>query len=107
MAECHPDQRHYSHGQCRSCATRLRNRRLKLKLLELRGGKCVDCGYDAHPAALDFDHRDPSTKLLEVSQMSSEAGWDRLVAEAEKCDIRCANCHRIKTFEAREGGHWG
>ena len=23
--------------------------------------------------------------------------WSALVAEAEKCDIRCANCHRLRT----------
>jgi hypothetical protein len=26
---------------------------------------------------------------------------DRMLAEAAKCDIVCANCHRLRTFERR------
>lgn len=28
---------------------------------------CVDCGYAPHPAALHFDHRDPSAKRFNIS----------------------------------------
>ena len=62
---------------------------------------CVDCGYNAHPAALDFDHRDGSEKKGNVSRMVS---LDRVKAEIAKCDVRCANCHRIKTYERQIAG---
>jgi hypothetical protein len=61
-------------------------------LVELRGGRCEDCGYDRTVAALEFHHRDRNTK--EFTLGSFNGSWKRLLAEAEKCDLLCANCHR-------------
>jgi len=58
---------------------------------------CVDCGFSGHPSALDFDHVD-GEKLLLVSSCKSRAQAD---AEIAKCEVRCANCHRIRTWERR------
>jgi hypothetical protein len=62
---------------------------------------CVDCGYRAHPAALDFDHLDPSTKIAAVSAMvySLRKSWPEIESEIAKCEVVCANCHRIRTLE--------
>jgi len=57
---------------------------------------CVDCGYCAHPAALDFDHIEAKTIL--VSFCKSIKAADKEIA---KCEVRCANCHRIKTWQRR------
>jgi transposase len=59
---------------------------------------CVDCGYDANPLALDFDHVRGEKKIL-VSFAKSKAQAD---AEIEKCEVRCSNCHRIKTWERKQ-----
>lgn len=69
----------------------------KRKLVDELGGKCVDCGYSAHLAALDFDHVDPKTKSFNIGQKLSNSPYYELLEEARKCVIRCANCHRIKT----------
>lgn len=71
----------------------------KRELVDSLGGKCVDCGYSAHLAALDFDHTDPTTKEYEIGTMLGNKKFDYLniLMEARKCVIRCANCHRIKT----------
>lgn len=61
---------------------------------------CIDCGYADDPVALDFDHRNPSVKIERVSLMLTYS-WRRIVAELDKCDIRCANCHRIKTYHQK------
>jgi hypothetical protein len=52
-------------------------------------GECMDCGGSAE----DFHHRDPATKRVEVGRMTrySEAS---ILAEVEKCDLLCADCHR-------------
>ena len=58
---------------------------------------CIDCGYRKHPSALDFDHV-RGEKVLLVSACKSRAQAD---TEITKCDVRCANCHRIKSWERR------
>ena len=55
---------------------------------------CVDCGFKAHHAALHFDHV-RGKKLFNVSNAKSIAGAQ---SEIAKCEVRCANCHAIKTF---------
>lgn len=64
-----------------------------LNKIKLDSG-CVDCGYRGHPTALQFDHV-RGRKIRAVSQFSNLAAALR---EAAKCEIRCANCHSIKTL---------
>ncbi len=67
--------------------------------------KCVDCGED-DPIVLDFDHRDPKNKFKMVSKMlSGHYSWKSVQGEIKKCDVRCANCHRRKTYI--QLGYWG
>ena len=58
---------------------------------------CNRCGYKKHPAALDFHHTDPSTKTSAVTRLVW-CSWERVMQEARKCEILCANCHREETF---------
>ena len=51
---------------------------------------CVDCGK--RDGQLDFDHRDSSTKIHAVGKLVT-ARLARLLAEIEKCDVRCVACH--------------
>ncbi len=63
---------------------------------------CLDCGYRQHPEALDFDHK--GDKIDNVSNMFRlGVSWSRLLAEMSKCDIVCANCHRVRTANRRTG----
>ncbi|MBI2780962.1 MAG: hypothetical protein HYX55_04080 [Chloroflexi bacterium] len=71
-------------------------------LLErLRSVPCTDCGGRFSQCAMDFDHRDPSSKVSGVTRMIGRASIERILAEAAKCDIVCVNCHRLRTFERR------
>lgn len=63
---------------------------------------CVDCGYRAHHAALDFDHLPGTTKVRDIKS-GQQLGWDALLAEIAKCEVVCANCHRIRTVSRRSG----
>lgn len=62
----------------------------------LREHPCVDCGC-TDITVLEFDHRDPSTKELTVGELARDSEWPRVLREIEKCDVRCANCHRLRT----------
>ena len=63
---------------------------------------CIGCG-EANPVILEFDHRDPKTKISEISTLVSvnRNSWETVKQEIDKCDIRCANCHRMKTAKER------
>ena len=66
----------------------------KSKLLAEYGGKCLRCGYDRCLRALTFHHRDPADKAFPLDARNcSNRSHEVLAAEAEKCDLLCANCH--------------
>jgi len=63
---------------------------------------CIDCGYNKHPEALDFDHLPQYEKKYNVSNLArSNAAPETLWAEIAKCEVRCTNCHRIMTYNRR------
>lgn len=57
---------------------------------------CVDCGYREHPAALEFDHV-RGVKEFNVGSSKSHS-LAAILAEMEKCEVVCSNCHRIRTY---------
>ncbi|MFE5699991.1 hypothetical protein [Rhodococcus koreensis] len=68
---------------------------------------CVDCGYKGHPAALEFDHLPEHEKKFTISQrIAANVDREVLLAEMAKCDVVCANCHRVRTFERADHGAW-
>ena len=80
-------------------AQRLRNRRHVWAYKASKG--CIDCG-ERDPIVLDLDHRDPSTKVAAVARLSTSCvSLIRLDKEMQKCDVRCANCHRRRTHASR------
>ena len=54
---------------------------------------CSRCS-ESRSVCLDFHHRIEADKLFELSR-AKDSGMSRLKAEIAKCDILCANCHRI------------
>lgn len=57
---------------------------------------CIDCG-ETDPRVLEFDHV-RGQKIITISELVRQApSHDRLMIELEKCEVRCVNCHRIKT----------
>ncbi len=60
--------------------------------------RCSRCGF-SNPKALDFHHREPSQKKFTIGNATRDKiDPKRLIAEIQKCDVLCANCHRILTY---------
>ena len=67
----------------------------------LRVHPCVDCG-ESDIVVLEFDHL--ADKVADVSAYAGGSRtWARVKAEIEKCEVRCANCHRRKTLDRSRG----
>ncbi|HZQ07219.1 MAG TPA: hypothetical protein VFD70_11620 [Anaerolineae bacterium] len=61
---------------------------------------CVDCG-ESDVVVLEFDHVGGKERLIS-KMVRAGVAWERVLAEIEKCEVRCGNCHKKKT--AREHG---
>lgn len=58
---------------------------------------CLDCRHKFPPECMDFDHV-RSEKVDNVSHLVvGRYSWETILNEIAKCDIVCANCHRIRT----------
>lgn len=69
---------------------------------ELKNQPCVDCQKTFEPFVMDFDHRDPSTKRYVIGFMvSKRMPREAIIEEIAKCDLVCANCHRIRTYRKK------
>lgn len=83
-------KRHYSNYR--------RNKRMK-ELVKLLGDQCSRCNLQFPLAVYDFHHIDPLTKKFSIGQEVNNYSMEKLMEEVKKCELLCANCHRIKTFE--------
>ncbi len=63
---------------------------------------CVDCG-EADPVVLQFDHQ--GSKDANVSDLA-KTSLNRIKQEIEKCEVRCVNCHSLKTAKERGYYQW-
>jgi hypothetical protein len=62
----------------------------KARIHELLGGKCVVCGATE---SLEAHHKDPAQKSFNVT---APFAWHRILAELEKCELLCSECHYDK-----------
>ncbi len=80
-----------------------RNKKDRISLrefyIQLKHNKpCLDC-KDVFPWwILEFDHRDPSTKVDDVSSLV-KVSKRKLLEEIDKCDLICSNCHKERTHK--------
>jgi hypothetical protein len=77
---------------------RVARQRQALLLEILRGHPCADCG-ETDPLVLEFDHL--SDKAFNVCSGLADRNWETILAEIEKCEVVCANCHRRRTARRR------
>ena len=100
------DKSYYRSSPERRAAVTAKNARAvdrnrKLVIEHLRKHPCVDCG-NTDLRVLEFDHV-RGTKILAVSLLTIRpASVQVLLTEIAKCEVRCSNCHSIRTFS----GSW-
>ena len=71
----------------------------RARMAELKAGPCTDCGGYFPPEAMDFDHV-RGEKIKNVGWMG-DGNLAALMAEIAKCELVCANCHRVRTNARR------
>jgi 5-methylcytosine-specific restriction endonuclease McrA len=88
--ECSPS---YPKGGSRATTIKALRKAMKKEAVKRFGGKCIKCGYDKCIAALEFHHRNPEDKKFALSADKNTHSWEEYLAEAQKCDLLCSNCH--------------
>jgi len=70
---------------------------------------CSRCGYNKHPAALEFNHINPllknfclCTNYYSVSLKKHYKLKIDFKKELANCEVLCANCHNIHTYGKEE-----
>ena len=59
---------------------------------------CVDCG-ESNPIVLEFDPMRDTKKFSLRNHFAHGSSWQVILKEIETCEVRCANCHRLKTAQ--------
>lgn len=96
-------RRSYEKNKLTKHALQRDRRSLKRRFIEeyKTNKPCLDCGGVFPPCAMDFDHlRDKVSGVSNLVQLGTMAA---LLAEIEKCELVCANCHRIRTWQRKRG----
>lgn len=79
---------------CMSAQSKERQRALKTKAVEYKGGRCEECGIVDRNCIYDFHHRDPSQKDFSMGNVKSLKWSVAIQNELDKCLLLCSNCHR-------------
>lgn len=84
--------------RCTNSERLVRMRRFKEKCVEYKGKECELCGYNKYIGALEFHHKDPSQKDLQISKVRGRTFNEIIKKELDKCQLLCSNCHRELHF---------
>ncbi len=76
-----------------------RERNKKYLLDYLKSHPCIDCG-EKDPVVLEFDHLSDK-KYVICTMVTNICSLKTIQDEINKCEVRCANCHRRKTAKSR------
>jgi hypothetical protein len=86
---------HYDRNRAVYMAKAKRQRERLIEWMRIRKEQpCVDCNQSYPYYVMDFDHR--HSKKLNLGNFR-RYGRQQVLAEIDKCDLVCANCHRFRT----------
>lgn len=70
------------------------NRKKVIEFLQTH--PCTDCG-ESDILVLEFDHVRGEKREAISNLLTKSASWKSISTEIEKCEVRCANCHKRRT----------
>lgn len=99
---------HQRNKERRRQAIRLRRSTKRQYVHDLKEGKsCLDCGIEYPPYVYDFDHLPQFEKSFPLSSTGMrDKTMEEIIAEVDKCELICANCHRHRTYMRSIGTIW-
>jgi hypothetical protein len=80
---------------------------------QVKSGPCTDCGDTFPIYVMEFDHvPERGPKRWNIGAVIAQPrSMTTLLAELAKCDLVCANCHRIRAHKRGQhigtNGSWG
>ena len=60
---------------------------------------CTDCNQIFHFSAMQWDHLPKYKKHIDLAQIMPK---EKFLEEIKKCELVCANCHSVRTYNRRE-----
>jgi NAD-dependent dihydropyrimidine dehydrogenase PreA subunit len=91
---------HYAKNKASYLARNARQRReIRQYMQRAKSEPCADCQRSFPYYVMDFDHRPGTEKLYEPTRLLFVGSLKTVITELEKCDLVCANCHRIRTHD--------
>ena len=68
---------------------------VKNTIVQLKGNKCAICGKTYPNNVYDLHHLNGEDKEFNLGNKTSTIKLDKVIKEANKCILVCANCHRM------------
>jgi hypothetical protein len=97
------ERRWYAANKAKVAAKKDRKReRLRDLVRTAKERPCADCDGSFPYYVMDFDHVADDKSAL-VSKLVNFGAVQRLLDEMDKCEVVCANCHRIRTWRRMQG----
>ena len=98
---CHnTHQKKYYKEHPESIRQSLINRRKRARelVIKAKDKPCLDCGIKYPSYVMDFDHKGKKNFNISVSASQCRS-LSSIQKEIDKCEVVCANCHRMRTFK--------
>lgn len=93
----------YKNIEQRRAYFRKRYRENRQELIELRSKPCTDCKQTYPHYVMEFDHARGKKRFNIASLGQGRLSDPMAQEELAKCDLVCANCHKVRTYKRSQG----
>ena len=106
ICHCEYQKKYYKlHPQSTVYSHKIRQKLRRDYVKSRKNLPCMDCGKSYPWYVMDFDHVRGGKKFNLSIVGSMVCSFEKIDKEIAKCDLVCANCHRIRTFNRRQGNY--